>query len=188
MDIQQLDGYESWRNESLSTVALKRGGEKGVESFLVEGHRVFHIRPDDRRLNQMEVAAVENDPFSNGLLSNLLVIETDRDAQAIKANPNQLSESDMVDLYKLSFRDFEARLASLSNLVTLTRILAVGREGNVGVKKIEAVEARIVAVDPIAGRAATNQRIPGQPSAAADPGPEVPIGLKLSGPQPAPAL
>lgn len=141
---------ETWENVSRGRVVIKhKAGEYGrFKDELVNGGKKFHITQDDRRLNQ-ELAANDGlDPFMNGILSPVRLLENSEDAEAILANPNVMGESEMADLVKGHFKSLEKRLGDITNPVTLERLLAVAKQSDASVSKVEAITARLQEVAP----------------------------------------
>lgn len=139
------EGLETWRNTSESTFYVKaRGSDGTLEHVCITAGRVFHVAPRDRRLNTLGAVA-DLDPFSNGTFEAMELIETERDVDAIKANPAQVTDTEIRQLYAGPFVDLERRLATITNSITLRRMVAVGRNPDTGaaVAKVAAVEARL---------------------------------------------
>lgn len=168
--VQHLDGMETWRNESESSFSLRRRKENGaLESWIVSGRRVFHLTPIERRLNQMETAREADDPFRNGLFTNLMLVEGEADLAEVRDNPNQLSESQMRELYDGPFRAMERRVAELANPVTLRRLHEVGVNMAAKVNKLAVVEARLSAVDPTSSFVQNTTRVGSVPPSVGHP-------------------
>lgn len=164
-----MDGpnLETWKNVTRGRVVLKRYDRLmgRLKAEMIGAGKTFHISPEDRRFNQDEAANEDLDVFSNGILCPVRLLDTEEDAREIAANPNLLSESDIVGLFEGHWRTFEKRIGDIRNLNTLERILEVGQERDATVKQIATIEERIAQLTP--------QTVTGQDAADPDAGPRL---------------
>lgn len=145
------DKYETWKNATLGRVVLKKYNQKGeLSDEMVAGHKVFHITPQERRINTEMAATAELDMFSNGQLTPVRLIDSEEDAKELASNPNLMSEDEMRDLFKAHWKTFEARVSEISNLPALNRMLelASNNEVDAKVRQLDAIKARIEDVNP----------------------------------------
>lgn len=150
--IEHEGDYEAWENVTESKVYVKRNGQDGkLVSELVNGKRVLHITPAERRLNQ-EIAADDSlDFFKNGVLVPVRLIETTEDVQAIKDNPNLISESDMQAILddRRAIKAFQARVEAISNPAAVTRFLELARaDDKTTARQIDVIEAHLRNIEP----------------------------------------
>lgn len=144
------DDFETWKNSTAGRVVLKKFNQRGeLSDEMMSGGKVFHIKPQERRINQEMAATPELDMFSNGQLTPVRLIETEEDAKEIASNPNLLSESDMKDLYKGHWKTFESKVAEISNINTLERLLEIGSEVDAKVRQIDVIKARVEELNPV---------------------------------------
>lgn len=142
--------YETWKNSTAGRVVLKKYNQRGeLSDEMMSGGKVFHIKPQERRINQEMAANPDLDMFSNGQLTPVRLIETEEDAKEIASNPNLLSEEEMKDLYKGHWKSFESKVSEISNLTTLERMLEVGNEVDAKVRQVETIRARIEELNPV---------------------------------------
>lgn len=66
------------------------------------------------------------------------------------ANPNLMSESDMKDLCRVHPKTFEKRLGEIANETTLQRLLKIAHAEDASIKRVEAIQARLIEVAPTA--------------------------------------
>lgn len=156
---------ESWQNMSRGTHFIRRLDHRG-ELTRVEGvdpGKVVHISPEERRINSEQAASEDLDVFRNGIFHAVRLIEDNEEAREIAANPNAMSESDMVALVKGHPKTFTARLNGITNQVTLERLLQTAMNEDAPVRRVEAIKEKIAAQDltgprpggPVTGRAVT---------------------------------
>jgi len=104
------------------------------------------ITVEERKLNQDRAASTEKDFFMNGALTPIRLVDTAEDYHEISSNPNLLSEDDMLDLFKLKGPAFRARLADVTNVIALRRMLDIAKSDdktNVTMTQFKILESRI---------------------------------------------
>lgn len=141
---------ETWRNTCDSTFYVKVSGANGAMELVPQtGGKTFHITPADRQRNVMEAVSSAFDPFSNGTFTPMKLVETASDYEELRANPAQITDTEMKTLFAGPFAALEARIAELTNPVTLRRLVAIGEEpaNAVSAAKLAAVVTRLRAVD-----------------------------------------
>ncbi len=151
------DELETWKNPSEGRVWINRldhhGNLEKVE--IIGAGRTFHISPKERRLNQEMAAVTDLDIFTNGTLTPLRLIEGTADAKEFAQNPNLMTEQDMRDLFKpgrteaakVAMGDaFIERLGSIKNTATLDRLLALARDEDAPLSRVEAIQERLAQV------------------------------------------
>ena len=143
------DTLETWKNPPAGRVWINRldhRGELGKVEIIGSG-RVFHLSPAERRLNQEMAVNPDLDIFTNGTLTPIRLLGTDEaEAAAFANNPNLMTESDMRNLVgkaKGKQDAFAERLAGIRNPATLERLLALAREEDAPLSRVEAIQARL---------------------------------------------
>lgn len=140
---------ETWRNATAGTVFLIRLDHRGEQTIneQVNSGRVIHLTPEERRINMEKAASESQDPFRNGIMTPVRLIDTEEDARELAANPNAMSETDMRALFKTrnpaASAALGAKLIAISNLTSLERLLAMAYEEDTSVKTVERIQARI---------------------------------------------
>lgn len=146
--ITSTKDYEQWKSAIKGTIVLKRFDRKGdTINEVVAAGKSISLLPEERRLNQEIAAEPGLDPFQNGMLIPVKLLETADDYDDLQGNPNHLSESDMRALLanpkKLDV--LEAAIAELENPTTLQRLRAIAEEPEVDatVRQLRIIDARI---------------------------------------------
>jgi len=85
-------------------------------------------------------------PFLNGRLTPVRLLDDEEDTQFLKANPNNLGEDDLKELFKLSLAKLTARLAEVSNPIVLERVVAIAEEQGATIKQLKVAQERLEAV------------------------------------------
>jgi hypothetical protein len=140
---------ETWRNFTRGTIGVRRldhRGELTGYELVRAGYRL-HILPEERRLNQEKVADPTQDPFTNGMFVPERLDDSDPDTAALLANPNIVSDDEMPKLVRGAAKAMVDRIAQITNLLTLERILqAAMADPDVKLRRVEAIKARIAEV------------------------------------------
>lgn len=147
--ITTVKEFERWKSTIDGEVWIKQYDRRGDEiSVRVQGGREFRILPDERKWNQELVAEVKNDPFQNGMLIPLDLVESAEDFEDLKGNPNHLTEVDMRSLLAdpKALDRLRDGISQVSNPTTLVRLLAIA-EGDPSVdatlKQVNVIRARL---------------------------------------------
>lgn len=140
---------EAWKNNGKGHVVVKKRGEYGTEiEERVQGGKLLQITRQDRRLNQEAAASPELDPFENGMLAPVRLVDS-QDIKSLGEKPNLISESRMHELVHADAADFAKVLSGMTNEVVVARLLEVAREENVSIQRVEAIQSRYEDVQPI---------------------------------------
>lgn len=150
VEVDEFAGLEAWVNTIDGRIVLQtRDSQGGLTDTIVAGGKTVHVSPADRRLNQDKVASKDLDPFQNGYLAPVRLIEGDRDTAKLSSNPNVLSEDDMLALFEDPYEAFTARLQEITLPITLQRMLRmITQVENATVRQQEAIKDRIAALQP----------------------------------------
>ena len=144
---------EVWQNMSkgrVSVLKLDRNGDTRHE--LIRGGQKFNITSEERQLNMDRAASDELDVFKNGFLTPVRLLEDSDDYTEIAANPNLLGESELEAMFDLHWKQFQAKVEDISNMLTLQRLLEIAESDdvNVTVKQHQTIKSRIAEISPIA--------------------------------------
>lgn len=140
-------GVETWRNTTAGVVFIVRVGEYGrrIEE-LVQGGRTFAVTPAERRMNQNLCATKDLDPFVNGTLAPVSLLEDEPDTEILRANPNNLEEADLPKLFRLPLAQFDDRIGKITNVNVIGRLLNLARapeqRDQITLAKYEALKVR----------------------------------------------
>ena len=145
-----MDKHETWQNAVPGTVIFKRLDHRGemVRIETVPGGRTFSITTEERRQNSVEAANADLDPFRNGMLTPVRLLDDSDEARELASNPNVMSESEMRTLVKGVAKTFDKRLAEVRNPATLERLLAMAHTEDAPVKRVEAIQSRLEEMQP----------------------------------------
>lgn len=136
--------YETWRSSIPGTIVVKKYDRRGdVVEEVILGNRSFQITPDERLFNQDLAASPEQDPFRNGMMQPVRLLDGTEDKAEIASNPNLLSESDMELLFKAHFKTFESRIKQITNLTTLNRLREVATDVDATLKQVAVIDNRL---------------------------------------------
>lgn len=144
---------ETWRNGSAGRFVFKRFDRmtgRDVEEMVGSG-RSISMTPDERRRYEAECANDDLNPFRNGILQAVKLIDTEEDAREIAENVNNLSESDIDDLFASHWKVFEKKVSEVSSPHTLARIKQRAVALDATVKQVATIDARIREVNPEPG-------------------------------------
>lgn len=146
--ITNIKDFETWKSAIAGVIVVKRFDRKGdILDEAIHSGKSIMLTPEERRLNQEIAAEPGLDPFQNGMLIPVKLLESADDYEDLKGNPNHLSEPEMRALLAnpKAFDKLKGTLGSLSNPVTLQRLLAIAEEPDVDatVRQIRAINERI---------------------------------------------
>jgi hypothetical protein len=99
-------------------------------------------------MNQEKAADESLDVFVNGMLSPVQLVDSEHDAEELKANPNSMSEPAMKAMFKSQIKTFTSRVNAISNPIALRRLLEVASEIDASIKQAEVIRARLEQVSP----------------------------------------
>lgn len=149
--ITNLQDFETWKSNIEGTIIVKRYDRKGDEKDerIASGQEI-RLLPEERRLNQEIAAEPGQDPFQNGMLVPMKLVESADDYDDLRGHPNHLTEDDMRKLLAnpKQIAKLEEGISSISNPTTLVRLLAIAEEPDVdaSVKQVAAIKSRLAKV------------------------------------------
>lgn len=148
------EDVETWRNarKGLIYVATFDPLTKRRQSVAVRPDRTVSLTTQERQLNQDMCTSHDLDPFSNGSLVPVELVETAEDYEQITSNPNILDESDMEEILKLKTPSLKKRLGEITNTVAVERLLELAtsedNEANLTMAALKAIEDRLAELRP----------------------------------------
>lgn len=139
-----LTGVETWKNNAKGGTTILKLDRYGNE----RGERIApgvtsSVTPEERRLNHDRAASPDLDPFLNGRLSPVRLLDSEPDTAMLKLNPNSLSETEVKALFNMTPEELVVRLERITNPIVLERALAVAEDVDARTSQIRAVEARL---------------------------------------------
>jgi hypothetical protein len=142
---------ETWENPTRSNIWIKTfDPQHNLRSERIKPQGKIAVSVEERLINQDLAWDPKDDVFKNGTLVPMRLIESAEDYAEHANNPNNLSESDMVDLFKLSAAKFKDRLEEIENIAALDRIVELSETDSTGatMAQVKAAAARLDAVNP----------------------------------------
>lgn len=141
---------ETWQNSTAGRVVIEKFSETGaLIAVMIAGNKRFTLSAQERRVNQEKAASAEQDVFQNGILQPVTLDEGEPDAAKLLSNPNVLNADAQRALFEMSADEFADRLAKITHVAVLNRLLEVAVELDVSMSRYRMVEARLDAVAPL---------------------------------------
>ncbi len=141
--------WETWLNPNAYPIYLmitERNGAK-VDRAVRPGAKV-EIRASDRRDLQARKLNPKKDPFTNGKLVPVQLIDDPEEFEILANNPNVVEDSEITAFVKgkiAALRDF---LAEVENPLIVRRAMDIAGEEDVHPNKVKAIQARLDELDP----------------------------------------
>jgi len=142
---------ETWENPTRSNIWIKTfDPQHQLRSERIRPGGKVAVSTEERLINQDLAWSSSADVFKNGTLVPIRLVDSAEDYAEHANNPNNLSESDMVALFKLSAAKFKERIAGIENVAALDRIaqLAESDDVNATMAQVKAAQARLEDVNP----------------------------------------
>lgn len=153
--ITSVKDFETWQSGIDGIVWLKKFDRRGeIVEEQVKPHGKIMLTPEERRYNQELVAEAHNDPFQNGMLIPLQLVESAEDYDKLRGNPNHLTEQDMREMLEdpKGLDTLRDGIGQVSNPTTLQRMLAIaeGDEVDATMRQVRVIRERLseIAVAP----------------------------------------
>lgn len=132
--ITSINDFETWNSSIDGVVWLKKFDRRGdIIEEQVKPHGKVILTPEERRYNQEMVAESSLDPFLNGMLIPIKLVESSDDYAELRGNPNHLTEDDMRGLLEnpKDLAGLASNVAKVSNPTTLQRMIALAESEEV---------------------------------------------------------
>lgn len=142
---------ETWENPTKSNVWIKTyDPQHNLRNEMIRPSGKISLTIEERLINQDLAYSSKADIFKNGTLVPIRLIDTAEDYAEHAENPNNLSESDMKELFKLPAAKFKARLSGIENPIALERIVELSESDTVSatLSQVKAAKARLEEVKP----------------------------------------
>lgn len=150
---------EVWENPNNCMVGIAGLDHRGNQLHkVVAPHRKVNVTPEERELTESMTVSDESNPFKNGLLRPVRLVEN-HDFLPATETPNQKSDDDLKELFKKSGVAFKKSLVEIDSALTLGRLHAIGEDQG-SVKQLEAIRARLEEVAPELKKVELNTSIP----------------------------
>jgi hypothetical protein len=140
---------ETWQNQARGGTGIMKYDRYGNPT----GERIppggkTTVTPRERRLNQDRAATDELDPFKNGRLIPIRLLDSEPDTAALKANPNGMSDTEIDKLFTLSTQEMSDRLDSVSNPLVLERAKAKAEERDATIRQVKVIDDHLEKLAP----------------------------------------
>lgn len=146
------DESELWENTTAGRVCLRFYNQQGMlVDKLVGSRNKFQITPKERLLNQEMAADDDLDVFKNGTFAPVRLVESAEDLEAIRNNPNLVTDVDMKAMLsdRRSTKALQERLDAITNPYALKRMLEIANEDEgTTARQVKSIEDRLRAVSP----------------------------------------
>lgn len=136
---------ETWKNATKGKRHVLKYDPKGnLITELIKAGGTVQLTPEEREINMDKAANEKLCIFRNGSLVPVRLLDEEVEKE-FAANPNNASDSDLRNLFKVHWKTFESRVAEIDNIYTLERLrdLAEGDEITATVKQHNTILARI---------------------------------------------
>lgn len=154
--VTEIDPKERWQSTIDGVIWVHTFDRNGRDVEVpIKGGGTIKLLPEEREMNQEYVAEASQDPFLNGYLVPLQLVESADDYESLKGNPNHLTEADMSRLLSnpTDIKSLAAAIAEVTNPATLQRFLyKANEEDDTTRRQIKTIEARLeVVLNPDTG-------------------------------------
>jgi hypothetical protein len=141
---------EQWQSTVLGDTYVKRLDAFGnVSSQRVTAKKIFSVTPLERRLHQQGCVSADLDPYLNGRLQPVKLIDSEPDTAVLQAMPNALSETAMKALFHSQLPTFTTKVQAITNTATLERLKEVAQSIDAKFSQVAVIDARL---DVVSGK------------------------------------
>lgn len=141
---------ETWKNMAKGTVYVNKfsgAGNETKQEGVPSGRSVILTTQERSILNSERCYSSDADPFQNGMLSPISLASTSDDLVE-KENPNHMTESDALALFKTrQYKSFEKKISAITSTALLNRMLNAATSDtddvNATVSQMNVLEARL---------------------------------------------
>lgn len=149
------DERETWKNSTGARIYVLVNDPftpGKMDQRLISPGAEFSITPLERKRNE-EVSPIVN-PFKNGFLSPVELVETAADFEALQSEPNVRSDSELAELLGQHANKLKAELASIDSYRLVERMIEMADAGSVDVSvaKMKALQERLDEIKPVVNR------------------------------------
>ena len=141
--------FETWQNPNRYPIYLmitERNGAK-VDRVVRPGAKV-EIRASDRRDLQARKLDPKKDPFTNGKLVPVQLIDDPEEFELLANNPNVVEDSEIEAYVKGKIAALREFLAEVENPLIVRRALDIAGEVDAVQNKVKAIQDRLDELEP----------------------------------------
>lgn len=116
---------------------------------LVSSGKNIQITREEREINQERAASSVLDLFANGIMVPIRLVDPE-DEKEFAENPNLMTDDDLRVMFAMQWREFDAKLVTISNAYTLNRLLDISKDETVkaSVRQATQIENRLKSITP----------------------------------------
>lgn len=140
---------ETW--EANGRIVLHKSNSSGVVTpTLINRGKKFTVTALERQQYADRCASEEQDPFKNGLLSPVRLIEGSEAERFYADHPNTMTEEGMKELFKAHPKTFEKKVSEITSPFILHRMLELAKSEDEGatLRQSKLIEARVEEIAP----------------------------------------
>lgn len=146
--ITSVKDFETWMSGIDGIIWLRKFDRKGeIIEEQVKPHGKVILTPEERRYNQELVVESSLDPFQNGMLVPISLVESADDYDQLRGNPNHLTEADMRAMLEdhKALDQLRGDIGQVSNPTTLQRLLAIAESDEVDatIRQVKVIRERL---------------------------------------------
>ncbi len=127
---------------------LVQGAVEQEKAELVPAGKTVTLTPAERRLNENKVSREAYNPFTNGQLRPMFLLEDDPDYERLMGNPNVLTDQEIKKIFRLGGERFYDRIEQIDHPTVLEKLreLAEDPRTKATVHQMQMITSRIAAV------------------------------------------
>jgi hypothetical protein len=139
-----MSDVEIWKNVSRGRRGIIKFDAFGKTTHeLIPAGKTVRLTRDERLYYQRNVATESLDIFQNGALVPIQLID-EEDKREVANNPNLMSDDELIELFKIHWKKFEAEIKRITNPYALERMIEYAEESeNVSHKKVLIIQERL---------------------------------------------
>lgn len=147
--IEAVD-VETWEHTVAGETYITRLDHLGnvQPQRLVGRGKLVNVTPVERRVHENSCAHASANPYRNGRMVPVKLVDSEPDAVELKANPDAMTETAMKALFNSQAATFNKKIAAITNILTLQRLLEVAGEVDAKSSQIKVIESRIEEIKP----------------------------------------
>lgn len=146
----EVHGQETWKGATKSTVVLKKFDTRGnLIDVPVRGNKTVHLSPEERAVNEELVADEKYNPFRNGLLTPVVMLEgNEEEAEEFASTPATRADSELLEVFDYNWKAYDKFLDETDNEILLNRLLDLAKQNDDKVtnRQLQRLEDRVAQV------------------------------------------
>jgi hypothetical protein len=141
---------ETWQHNVPGETYITRVNELGKPTTQrIQGlKKTMTITPLERHLYEEACVSTDVNPFRNGRLVPLVLIDDEPDTAELQATPNAMSETAMKALFNSQIKTFVGKVEGITNPITLNRLREIAVEVDAKASQMKVLEDRLDSLSP----------------------------------------